>query len=250
MLQSDLTVADEIENKDLQFYLNLWLFSRHLKEMTAFLKQGKIKGGFTSAATNLAVVGLKIAGIVLTAGGTELLGAGTALAEVGGVGGGVTLAQLSADGIAVPVAENLAAALSPAHISKHVKVKAAAIVVVKSVLCIETFVAIINGLKQAARPRDGWDKQKEDVIKYTRPVIGAVDELLKQHVKVINITWVGSKIPLKKKTVLSTQIKEKYQKRCEEFHTEAASNEKRKGRNIPTPAAAVPAAAPSLTEYL
>ena len=241
---------EQLEDADLQFWLNLWMFSRHLKAATGFLKEKKIQSGLKATVTNLAEVGLKVTGLVLTTGGTELLGVGTAAAHAG-IGSGATVGALSADGIAVPVSTNVAG-MAKSQIGRveradsfsqfqnrktkqslASKAKGAAKEGVKGVLMINQLQSAFAGLKQIGQKRQEWDAQKRDVISSMRPILTKVDELIVEHTRVIEVTWKGSKVPLKKKTVMSDQIRRKYYQRDREFANVAGAYELRKRGRVP-----------------
>ena len=241
---------EQLEDEDLQFYLNLWMFSRHLKDATKFIKEPKIQSGLKAVVTNLAEVGLKITGMVLTAGGTELLGAATAAAHAG-VGSGATIAALSADGIAVPIATNVAGAIKSqtgnlqrvesfsqinnrqTNQSVQSKVTGAAKQGVKSALMVDQLTSAFQGLKQICQPRAIWDQQKRDVITSMGGILEKLDILVVEHHKDIEVTWKGSKIPLKKKTVMSRQIRDKFYTRWREFDATADKYVLRKQGKVP-----------------
>ncbi len=70
-------------------------------------KNQKITSGLLAVVTNLTHIGLKLTAAVMSAGGTEMLGVGTALVQTG-LTSGVTAAELTTEGIAIPVAEKVA----------------------------------------------------------------------------------------------------------------------------------------------
>ena len=243
---------EKFEDEDLQFWLDLWLFSRHLKAATGFLKEKKIQSGLKATVTNLAEVGLKVTGKVLTAGGTELLGLGTVAAHAG-ISSGATVGALSADGIAVPVATKVAGRVKSqvgrveratsfsqfqnrkTKQSLTSKAKGAAKEGVKGVLMVDQLQSAFAGLKQIAQKRQEWDAQKRDVISCMRPILARLDELIAEYTRVIKVKWKGSKLPLLKKTVMSTQIRKKYLERVRKFNrvTNAYEQKKEVGGRVP-----------------
>lgn len=240
------------EDEETQFFLDLWLFSRCLKDFTKAIREKKNTSGLKAVSTNLAAIGLKIAGMVLSAGGTEMLGMGTAAAEAW-LSNGATLAELSAEGISVPAAEKVAGKTTttvvgqsaPASFSsfsnmqekRGVAEKVSAFVVnaAKNALMIPQMIAVLNGLKQIRLDSADWQRAKRDLIRSITTIIGILDEIIPWDDADREVTWKGSRVSIRKKTITSKQLLAKYQKRVEEFTRAVADRDERKERTMNEP---------------
>lgn len=240
------------EDEEDQFFLDLWLFSRSLKEATKAVQEKKLTSGFSAVLTNLAAIGLKITATALSAGGTEMLGAGTAAAEAG-ISSGATLGELSAEGIAVPAGQKVSSktttsvvgykapesfsAFSNIEEKKGAKQQVAELAVnaAKNAAMIPQLKALLNGLKQINLDKTEWQRAKRDVIGKITAIIDALDEIIPWEEAEREITWKGSKVTFKKKTMTSTQIKAKYNERVREFRRAAADHADRKEKSMNEP---------------
>jgi len=242
-------------DEDDQLFLDLWKFSRELKNVTEFVKEQKRKSGVKTITSNLAVIALKIAATAMGAGGTELLGTGTIGVEAG-VSEGPALAELSAEGIAVPIAQKVSDKTTQQTSRSQIlggdefdafhnpagqkttaqKVKKIAAEKAKGAVCLPQLLAVAQGLKQMHMDRGDWQRSKREMITKINTIIGFLDEIIDWDDHNKKVTWKATKRPLiKKKTITSGQLIRKYRERVRAFNTAVAKRGVRKEASATEP---------------
>jgi hypothetical protein len=240
------------EDEETQFLLDLWLFSRNLKDVTKAVNEKKITSGLLAVVTNLTHIGLKLTAAVMSAGGTEMLGVGTALVQTG-LTSGVTAAELTTEGIAIPVAEKVAgkittsvgrpqgaasfSAFSNREEKKPVLDSISEFVLnaAKNAAMVPQLTAMFNGLKQINLDRGDWQIAKQRLIDGILTIIDALDEVIPWNEAEREVTWKGSRVPLRKKSITSKQLLAKYSERVRAFRAAVESRENRKEKSLTMP---------------